>query len=53
MNAMIMYYCGIPFPEELEDDIWLEKWAQIEYLISIKAIAGYGDGTPNKSKNLT
>jgi hypothetical protein len=45
MNAMIMLYGHISFPEELDDDIWMEKWAQIEYLISIKAIAGYGSGT--------
>jgi hypothetical protein len=32
MNAMMSLYFRIPFPEELEDDVWMEKWRQIEWL---------------------
>ncbi|MCT4640384.1 MAG: hypothetical protein N4A72_21990 [Bacteroidales bacterium] len=26
------YHFKIPFPEELPDDVWFEKWRQIEWL---------------------
>ena len=32
IDALISFYFHIPFPEDLPDDVWLEKWRQIEWL---------------------
>jgi hypothetical protein len=29
---MLSFYFKIPFPEELEDEVWIEKYRQIEWL---------------------
>ncbi|MFL0063440.1 hypothetical protein [Tenacibaculum maritimum] len=31
-DALISHYLHIPFPENLDDDIWAMKWAQINWL---------------------
>jgi hypothetical protein len=31
-DALISFYLGIPFPEELDDDTWSIKLAQIAWL---------------------
>ncbi|MEI7487050.1 MAG: hypothetical protein WCJ72_06500 [Chryseobacterium sp.] len=31
-DALMSYFLHIPFPEELEDELWAEKWAQIGWL---------------------
>jgi len=43
MNALMSLYFHIPFPEELDDDRWGEKYRQLEWLaekglLGIKAI---------------
>ncbi|MDZ4147873.1 MAG: hypothetical protein U1C58_06285 [Flavobacteriaceae bacterium] len=30
---MISFVLHIPFPEELPDELWAEKWAQVQWLI--------------------
>ena len=45
INALISYYLHIPFPEDLENEVWAEKWAQIKWLTD-KGIIG-----SEKSKN--
>lgn len=27
-------YLGIPFPEQLDDDVWIEKYKQLKWLYS-------------------
>lgn len=34
-NALISFYLHIPFPEELDDDAWMEKYRQVEYLAEV------------------
>jgi len=29
---MISYFLNIPFPENLDDDTWMEKFRQVEWL---------------------
>jgi len=31
-DALISYFLSVPFPEELDDDTWMEKYRQIEWL---------------------
>ncbi|MCK0199234.1 hypothetical protein ACQ1P2_02830 [Ornithobacterium rhinotracheale] len=31
-DALISYYLNIPFPEQLPDDIWVMKLAQVTWL---------------------
>lgn len=31
-NALISFYLNVPFPEELDDEAWMEKYRQVEYL---------------------
>ncbi len=31
-DAMLMYYCGIPFPDELDDDTYWEKLEQLKWI---------------------
>jgi len=31
-NAMMSLFFHIPYPEDLSDDVWFEKWRQIEWL---------------------
>ena len=33
IDAMISYFLHIPFPEQLSDLVWAEKWAQVKWLI--------------------
>lgn len=35
MNALISYYLSIPFPEELDDETFIEKWEHVVYLMEI------------------
>jgi len=44
-NALISFYLHIPFPEELEDEIWMEKYRQVEYLADIGLLGVKIDGT--------
>lgn len=42
INAFISHFLHIPFPEQLDDDTWVIKWAQIKWLsdkgiLSLKA----------------
>lgn len=39
IDAHLSYYFHIPFPEELPDEVWIEKWRQIEWL-SEKGLLG-------------
>ncbi|WP_165764216.1 hypothetical protein [Flavobacterium oreochromis] len=39
IDAMISYILHIPFPEQLSDTVWAEKWAQVKYLIDQGIIA--------------
>jgi hypothetical protein len=32
VDALISYYLHIPFPEDLDDETWAMKWAQIQWL---------------------
>lgn len=34
INALLSYHFKIPFPEDLTDDVWAEKWEQIKWLQS-------------------
>lgn len=36
---MISHILHIPFPEQLSDDVWAEKWAQVKWLIDKGIIA--------------
>ncbi|MBW7839232.1 MAG: hypothetical protein H3C36_06285 [Chitinophagaceae bacterium] len=38
-DALISHFLHIPFPEELDDETWSRKWAQINWL-SEKGILG-------------
>ena len=38
IDALISYYFHIPFPEELSDSLWMEKYRQIEWLVEIGII---------------
>lgn len=29
---MITHYLHIPFPEDLDDEVWMEKWMQVLWL---------------------
>lgn len=31
-DALISFFLHIPFPEQLDDDVWAMKWAQIGWL---------------------
>ncbi len=35
---MLSLYFNIPFPEELDDDVWIEKYRQIEWLADKKML---------------
>jgi hypothetical protein len=39
IDAMISHVLHIPFPEQLSDTVWSEKWAQVKYLIDKGIIA--------------
>ncbi|MDT8346657.1 MAG: hypothetical protein RQ756_02550 [Flavobacteriaceae bacterium] len=39
MDALISYVLHIPFPERLKDDVWVEKWAQVQWLIDKGVVA--------------
>jgi hypothetical protein len=39
MNALMSFFLHIPFPEDMDDDTWMEKWRQIEWL-SEKGLLG-------------
>jgi len=39
IDALISYFLHIPFPEELPDDVYAIKWAQVKYLAE-KGILG-------------
>ncbi|WP_168197003.1 hypothetical protein [Flavobacterium alkalisoli] len=39
IDAMISHFLHIPFPEELSDTQWAEKWAQVQFLAE-KGILG-------------
>lgn len=32
IDAMISHFLSIPFPEQLSDEVWALKWAQVQYL---------------------
>lgn len=36
-------FLNIPFPENLSDEVWMEKWRQIEWLAS-KGLLGVKSG---------
>ncbi len=31
-DALISHFLHIPFPEQLSDDVWAQKWAQVNWL---------------------
>lgn len=31
-DALISHFLNIPFPEELDDDVWAIKWGQVQWL---------------------
>lgn len=33
INALLTHFMHIPFPEQLDDDTWLEKYRQYEWLL--------------------
>jgi len=33
INAQLSHFMHIPFPEDLEDDVWLEKYRQFQWLL--------------------
>jgi hypothetical protein len=32
IDALVSFYFHIPFPEKLPDEVWIEKYRQIEWL---------------------
>jgi len=32
INALLSFYMNIPFPEQLDDDTWCEKYRQFQWL---------------------
>jgi hypothetical protein len=36
---MISHVLHIPFPEQLEDYVWAQKWAQVQWLVAVGIIA--------------
>lgn len=42
---MISHILHIPFPEQLSDTVWSEKWAQVKWLIDKGIVA------PKNSQN--
>jgi len=38
INAMLSLFFKIPFPEDLPDDVWMEKYRQIEWLAAKKML---------------
>ena len=43
IDALIMHVCHIPFPEDLDDSTWVEKYRQVQWLaeqglIGVKSI---------------
>lgn len=47
-NALMSYFLHIPFPEQLDDDTWHEKWQQIVWL-SESGVLGVKKETGNAS----
>jgi len=43
VNALLSFYFKIPFPEELSNEKWVEKWKQVEWL-SQEGILGINNG---------
>ncbi|AQY22976.1 hypothetical protein [Riemerella anatipestifer] len=39
-DALMSFFLHIPFPEQLDDDTWAMKWAQIKWL-SEKGFLGF------------
>lgn len=39
IDAMISHILHIPFPEQLDDDLWAQKWAQVQWLIDKGIVA--------------
>ncbi len=39
IDAYISHFLHIPFPEQLDDTKWAEKWAQVQFLAE-KGILG-------------
>jgi hypothetical protein len=39
IDAMISHILHIPFPEQLDDDLWAQKWAQVQWLIENGIVA--------------
>ena len=39
IDAMISHILHIPFPEQLSDYVWAEKWAQVQWLIEKGIVA--------------
>jgi hypothetical protein len=36
---MISHILHIPFPEQLDDAVWAQKWAQVKWLIENNIVA--------------
>jgi hypothetical protein len=36
-DALLSYHFGIPFPEELPDDVYWEKWNQLDWVLKFEA----------------
>lgn len=39
IDAMISHILHLPFPEQLSDMVWAEKWAQVKWLIEKGIVA--------------
>ncbi|MCT4613588.1 MAG: hypothetical protein N4A49_01785 [Marinifilaceae bacterium] len=37
-NALMSFYFNIPHPEDLDDEIWMEKLRQIQWLAESKIL---------------
>lgn len=48
-NALISYFLHIPFPEDLTEDKWFEKAAQIRWLEKTKILPVQFNRDGNKS----
>ena len=43
IDAYISHFLHIPFPEQLPDTLWAEKWAQVRFLAE-NGVLGIKDG---------
>lgn len=45
INGLLSYHFHLPHPEELPDDVWVEKWQQLKWVLHFENKRHSGEGS--------